>query len=318
MLQIDRPLTPAEEPKKEEVRHLLESELAHVRSPEDAEVVVERLEQLSRGHTEAERADELAASGESAERRLRRTAATVEGPRRETAAVLTEAAAQAVAPTSEAPAVLEGAQEAVGTRPEPGVTEPEVSAGRSYLKRAILKRMGPLQALDAQLYLAVNGAPHPRWLDSMANWVSLVFTGGWIWIIGAVFAYRRGVPRGRRALRDLVPAALGATWLIEYPIKSYFRRRRPFIDIVRALVVGKKPGSWSFPSGHTASSFASAWLLSRIWPRQSPLFFALASTVGLSRIYVGAHYPGDVASGATLGMALCEVIRRLARRLVMG
>ena len=39
------------------------------------------------------------------------------------------------------------------------------------------------------------------------------------------------------------------------------------MDIVRALVVGKKPGSWSFPSGHTAASFAGAFMVSKIWPR---------------------------------------------------
>ena len=84
---------------------------------------------------------------------------------------------------------------------------------------------------------------------------------------------------------------------------------------MRALVVGKKPGSWSFPSGHTASSFAAAWVLSKRWPRQSPLFFALAALVGTSRTYVGAHYPGDVVSGAGAGMLLSEATYRLNRLL---
>ncbi|HET6319948.1 MAG TPA: phosphatase PAP2 family protein, partial [Chloroflexota bacterium] len=104
-------------------------------------------------------------------------------------------------------------------------------------------------------------------------------------------------------------------WIVEYPIKAYFRRRRPFVEIVRALVIGKKPGSWSFPSGHTAASFASAWVLSTVWPRRAPAFFSLAATVGLSRIYVGAHYPGDVTSGALAGLVLADLIRRAVRRV---
>ena len=112
-------------------------------------------------------------------------------------------------------------------------------------------------------------------------------------------------------VEQLLPSVVVATWLIEYPIKAFFRRRRPFSRIVEALVIGKKPGSWSFPSGHTGASFASAWILSLVWPRLAPVFVGLAGTVGFSRVYVGAHYPGDVLSGAILGTLLSETVRRV-------
>ena len=54
-------------------------------------------------------------------------------------------------------------------------------------------------------------------------------------------------------------------------------------------------------------------MLSARWRRLTPLCYLLASGVGFSRVYVGAHYPGDVASGALLGTALAEVFRRLVR-----
>jgi len=128
-------------------------------------------------------------------------------------------------------------------------------------------------------------------------------------------AYLLGVPHSSRAVKRLLPSVAVATWLIEYPIKSVFRRRRPFVRVVQALVIGKKPSSWSFPSGHTASSFASAWILSSIWPRRAPVFFVLAGSVGFSRVYLGAHYPGDVAVGAILGTLLSETVRRIVQRL---
>jgi len=161
----------------------------------------------------------------------------------------------------------------------------------------------------------VNDAPHQGALDSLAWIVAVVFTGGWIWVIGTLLAYLLRVPRSWQAVKRLLPSVVIATWTIEYPIKAFFRRRRPFVGIVQALVIGKKPGSWSFPSGHTGASFASAWILSTVWPRQSAAFFGLASLIGFSRVYVGAHYPGDVASGALLGVLLSEIVRRLVARL---
>jgi len=102
-----------------------------------------------------------------------------------------------------------------------------------------------------------------------------------------------------------------ATALVEFPIKRFFRRRRPFIDIVRAIVVGKKPGTWSFPSGHSASAFAGAWLLRQHFPGLTPLLYLLAGLVGFSRIYLGDHYPGDVLSGSLLGHLFALVFGRL-------
>jgi undecaprenyl-diphosphatase len=180
----------------------------------------------------------------------------------------------------------------------------------------MLRRMGPLHALDAEIYMAVNDGPHPGVLDSLAWALALVATGGWIWVVGALVAYLIRVPQSLQAVKRLLPSVVVTTWLIEYPIKAYFRRRRPFVRIVQALVIGKKPGSWSFPSGHTASSFASAWILSSVWPRRAPVFFGIAGAVGFSRIYLGAHYPGDVMSGAVFGMLLSEAVRRALKRLL--
>jgi undecaprenyl-diphosphatase len=53
-----------------------------------------------------------------------------------------------------------------------------------------------------------------------------------------------------------------------------------------------------------------------VWPKARAPLFGLAAIVGLSRIYLGAHYPGDVAFGALLGALLSELTRRVARRFI--
>jgi undecaprenyl-diphosphatase len=305
---------------QQRVERVLEEGLERVQTPEVARAVIARVERLSHGKTE-EQLGQVAAeqTTQAAPDEQTRAAATTiehaaEKPKPESAlaAALATTAAQSVAPTTAAPKVVEAAQAAL--TPSAPVS-PQARRGRELLREATLRRMSPLQALDARLYLAINDSPHPGWLDSVAWALAMITIGGWIWVIGVLLAYLLRVPRSWRAIKYLLPAVVGATWVVEYPVKAYFRRHRPFVEIVRALVIGKKPGSWSFPSGHTAASFASAWVLSTIWPRKAPLFLSLAGGVGLSRIYVGAHYPGDVLSGALAGSVLSELIRRVVRRL---
>jgi undecaprenyl-diphosphatase len=308
-------MTDREAGTRERVEQALKREAARVDSPEAADTVVREIERLAAGETEHTKGDEARRERVAPAEAVERVAQTAP-PSQEAAAVLTQAAAEAVAPKPEAGDVLEAALRALGPEAYADTAEPEVERGRRLLRDAVLHRMGRFGALDARIYLAINGFPHPDWSDKLAVAVTFWTTGGWIWTGAVLVARLLRVPSAGRALLVLLPSAAGATWIVEHPVKAVFRRRRPFIDNVRALVVGKKPGSWSFPSGHTASSFACAWVLTSIWPRMAPLFYVLASGVGFSRIYVGAHYPGDVASGALFGTALAELIRRpIARYL---
>lgn len=302
---------PAQE--NERVERILTEELASVETPEAAERVVGRIEHLSSGATEAERGERAARAPGGAADQVESAAQTTAGPD-STAAVLTEAAAQVAAPNEQAAP----AAQAAGTALPPGyeAPTPEAERGRRLLRDAMLRRMGPLQRLDTRLFIAVNTLPHPTWANVLADGITLITTGGWIWLLGLALARILGVSGSRRAFRLAAPSVIGATSAVEWPIKALFRRRRPFIDVVRALVIGRRPDGWSFPSGHTAAAFSGAYVLSTIWPRKSPIFFVLASTVGFSRIYVGAHYPGDVFSGATLGMVIAEAIRRPVSRVI--
>jgi len=91
---------------------------------------------------------------------------------------------------------------------------------------------------------------------------------------------------------------LGMTYLLKYSIN----RDRPhttYPDIEPKSM----EGSPSFPSGHTSSSFATATSLSLMYPKWYVIApsFLWAGSVGYSRMYLGVHYPSDVAAGALLG-----------------
>ncbi len=84
-------------------------------------------------------------------------------------------------------------------------------------------------------------------------------------------------------------------------IKRMASRPRPYKVFKDIKLQGVTIEAHSFPSGHTTASFATALLLSIYFPEYSLLCVSGAMLIGLSRIYLGVHYPSDVLMGAVLG-----------------
>jgi undecaprenyl-diphosphatase len=109
--------------------------------------------------------------------------------------------------------------------------------------------------------------------------------------------------------------------LIALGLKAATDRARPFETIPQADPLLRATIGQSLPSGHAATSFAGAVVLSYLLPRSAPYVFLLAAAIAFSRIYVGVHYPTDVLAGAALGAAVSLVglgLLRLLRRTSGG
>ncbi|MEI6776252.1 MAG: phosphatase PAP2 family protein [Chloroflexales bacterium] len=233
----------------------------------------------------------------------------VPSPREPAPAALVDAAQRIVRSSGEPREALEQALQEVTNPEQIGEVAATNLAPLDLLRSAFIARMNPYQALDARLFLAINHLPHTTVTNRLMYGVTTIMTGGLGWLGGLLVGAALGKQRARQTLAQVVPPLWFATLMVEYPIKYAFRRRRPFVDIVQAVAVGKKPGTYSFPSGHAAAAFAGAWLLQRHYPGRTALWYAIASLVGFSRIYLGVHYPGDVLSGALAGTVIAEATR---------
>ena len=318
----DTPVAPWDMPTPEEkaeikpVRRALKEAVAKVDSPEKADEIIQDLEAATAGETtkDVEQSQPATATPASAARKVEKVAKTAPKSKKTEQVLETTARVLTTSDKRQREVVSEAVQEVLNPRQQ-GAPPGSVNAQqRAYLREAVLKRLKPLDALDANLFLAVNHLPHTRWLNILFYGFTVAFNGGAAWYVISAIAVlfkRRGI---KEMLRDVVLPLTITTALVEFPIKAYFRRRRPFITIIQAIVIGKKPGTWSFPSGHSASAFGGAWLLNRKFPRLSFLTYPIAGLVAFSRIYLGDHYPGDVTSGSLLGMLFAMLFRKLLGR----
>jgi undecaprenyl-diphosphatase len=121
---------------------------------------------------------------------------------------------------------------------------------------------------------------------------------GLIWYgLGAAGALADGDRRGHWVRAT---AVVGGSDLISTSIKLAIGRKRPLVEDLPHLMA--TPTGLSFPSSHSSSSFAAARAYGTLLP-SAPLY-AAASAMAFSRLYLGVHYPSDIAAGAALGSVL--------------
>jgi undecaprenyl-diphosphatase len=177
-----------------------------------------------------------------------------------------------------------------------------------------------MAAIDAGWYVAVVGfARHTSWLHTPA----LIYTDAGLAIFAVLLAAgwwtaRRGAPEVMaRALWS--PVSVLLAWGLSNLAKVLFREPRP-CRVIHGLVTlapCEFATDYSFPSNHAVVAAAAAVALLLVHRRLGMVAVALAVLMGLSRIYIGAHYPHDVLAGLVLG-AVVSVGGFPAGRLLAG
>jgi undecaprenyl-diphosphatase len=120
----------------------------------------------------------------------------------------------------------------------------------------------------------------------------------------AVYLWIKKGSRGRLTLLTLALFVALADPISSRLIKHWVQRPRPCAALPGVLTPAGVRGTFSFPSSHAVNIGGAALIIALNFPSWSLPAFLLAALVGLSRVYLGLHYPSDVLVGYLIGGAI--------------
>jgi undecaprenyl-diphosphatase len=192
------------------------------------------------------------------------------------------------------------------TRRDPGPIEVDAGEGTSIAvdpaSGTMMVRTGRLArilSIDEALLLSVGRHRGP-WRTGLARALTRMGDAQ-TWTAVGLALVLSGARQGIRLGLRLGAATMIAT-ATSQALKRSLTRARPDVSIAGFEPLAMNPDRFSFPSGHTAAAFGVAVAFADEPCAAGPVSLLVAVGIALSRVYLGAHYPLDVAAGAVIGV----------------
>ena len=171
-----------------------------------------------------------------------------------------------------------------------------------------------LTKLDFKILHSIQGLSCST-LDFLMPKITILGNGGILWVLIAIFLLFNS--RTRKNGIQLGAGCVGCVLIGNLLLKNIVARNRPCWIEEHAMLIAM-PNDYSFPSGHTAASFASVSALYFAGrKRMAAGAFVLSVLIAFSRMYLYVHYPTDVLGGLIIGL-LCGWIADMIIQKVMG
>ena len=171
-----------------------------------------------------------------------------------------------------------------------------------------------LWQLDGNILLWIQESVRAEWMNGIWKFITSLGNGGFLWIAAGLLMlfFKKTRAAGAAGLFAMAFNYL-ATNITH---KNLVARPRPYTVLEELTILIDRPGEFSFPSGHTSSSFAFAFAIYLLLPKKYGIWaMVLAVLIAFSRLYVGVHYPTDVLGGIAVGMCCALLAVRGMRYL---
>ena len=176
-----------------------------------------------------------------------------------------------------------------------------------------MKMLYALQAFELQLLARVFRQGERRMIRPAAR--ALSRSGdGYLHVLLPLLLWLGGAGAHQR-FAALLLLALSLERTLYWLLKNGLKRRRPQDAVPGFNSLITASDQFSFPSGHSSAAFLLATSLTLVYGGPVAVIYAWASSVALSRVILGVHFPGDILAGAVMGSGtalVCAAVTGLA------
>lgn len=163
-------------------------------------------------------------------------------------------------------------------------------------------------------FLELLQSLHFPLLNYIMIFITSLGNGGLIWIVAALFLIFQSKNMLKREGFTIAVALIIFSVSGLLILKPIIARPRPFVAQGVDILI-KEPMGFSFPSGHTGSSFAAASVIYFYNKKRGLLALILATLIAFSRMYLFVHYPSDIVGGLILGIISSRIAIKITNEI---